>query len=95
MSWEPEEELVAWAEEHFKTLSVGAVWSPDSSGVTYIKQDDDTFALVRMVDHPTAKEHHAKFAILFDAVGLKVIEGDGEIVVPPAMTPQENAVQEY
>lgn len=95
MSWEPEEELVAWAEEHFKTLSVGAVWSPDSSGVTYIKQDDDTFALVRMVDHPTAKEHHAKFSILFDAVGLKVIEGDGEIVVPPAMTPQENAVQEY
>tara|TARA_R110002110_G_scaffold103942_3_gene262486 strand:- start:922 stop:1668 length:747 start_codon:yes stop_codon:yes gene_type:complete len=94
-NWEPNEELIEWAKQHFAGIGVGGVWAPDESGVTYIKQDDDTFALVRMVDHPTAHEHHHRFKQLFEGAGLNILEGDGLVTVPPAMTPQANAEQEF
>lgn len=93
--WEPNEEAIEWAKQHFAHIGVGGVWSPDGSGVTYVRQDDDTFALMRMVDHPTATAHHARFKKLFDAVGIELLEGDGAVLVPPAMSAQENAEQEF
>ena len=95
MSWEPDNELVEWAKGHLKGIGIGGVWAPADSGVTYIRQDEETFALVRIVDHPSAMEHHEKFSIIMEKSGFNVIEGDGEITVPPAMTADENAMQEY
>ena len=68
--WEPNEEAVEWAKQFFAEIGVDGVWSPEGSGVTYVRQDENTFALVRMLDHPTAKSHHARFKKLFDAMGI-------------------------
>lgn len=93
--WEPSADLLVWADEHFKGISIGGVWSPEGSGVSYIRQDEKTYALMRMVDHPSAAEHHGRFKVLMEAVGYTLEEGDGAVMVPPAMTADENAKQEY
>ena len=94
-TWEPAEELVEWAKQHFAGIGIGGVWSPDESGCTYVRQDEDTFALMRMIDHPTAYEHHRRFVKLFEAAGVDMIEGDGFVKQPPALTPEQNAEERY
>ena len=93
--WQPNEEAVEWAKQFFAQIGVGGVWSPEGSGVTYVRQDESTFALVRMLDHPTAKSHHARFKKLFDAVSVELLDGDGVVLVPHAMSAQENLEQEF
>lgn len=92
--WGPDEGLIEWAKQHFASIGVGGVWAPDESGVTYIKQDEDTFALIRMVDHPTAHEHHKRFKILYDATDFSIIDSDDMVIVPPAMNLEEHSRQE-
>ena len=65
-NWEPDEGLIEWAKQHFASVGVGGVWSPDESGCTYVRQTEDTWALMRMIDHPTAYEHHKRFLKLFE-----------------------------
>ena len=94
-TWEPEENLIEWAKQHFASVGIGGVWSPDESGCTYVRQDEDTFALMRMTDHPTAFEHHRRFVKLFEAAGVDMIEGDGFVKQPAALTPEQNSEQRY
>ena len=94
-TWEPDENLIEWAKQHFDSIGVGGVWSPDESGCTYVKQDEETFAVMRMVDHPTAYEHHKRFCMLFEAAGKTIIEGDGFVKTAPALTGAENAEERY
>ena len=45
MDWQPSEDLIKWGEEHFASMAVDSIWSPDDSGVTFRKTDDKTYAL--------------------------------------------------
>ena len=94
-NWEPDEGLIEWAKQHFASVGVGGVWSPDESGCTYVRQTDDPWALMRMIDHPTAYEHHKRFLKLFEGAGLNIIEADGFVKQPPALTGEQNAEQRY
>ena len=58
MDWQPSEELIAWGNEHFGGMPVDSVWSPDDSGVQYRKMSETSYALIFMLNHPLAQEHH-------------------------------------
>lgn len=84
MEWQPSEELIAWGNEHFAKMAVDAIWSPDDSGVQYRKMSENKYALVFMLNHPLAQEHHEKFTLLMEACGYEVEKPDGlEMVTPP------------
>jgi hypothetical protein len=84
MEWQPSEELIAWGNEHFGKMPKDAIWSPDDSGVQYRKMSHTAYALIFMLNHPLAKEHHEKFTLLMEACGYTVEKPDGlEMVTPP------------
>jgi hypothetical protein len=93
--WTPSEEDIAWTKEHLLHIGVDGVWSPENCGVTYVRQDENTFALMRMVDHPSAVKHHANFKKLFEACGIELLEGDGAVLVPPPLNAEEGAQQRF
>ena len=55
MDWQPSEDLIKWGEEHFASMGVDSIWSPDDSGVTFRKTDDKTYALVYRMNHPVSE----------------------------------------
>jgi hypothetical protein len=95
MEWQPSEELIAWGNEHFGKLSIDGIWSPDDSGVQYRKLSDNKFALMFMLNHPLAQEHHEKFTILMKACGYEIEEPDGIEMVTPPLDPMAHAEMQY
>ena len=45
MTFEVNEEMKNWAREHFGSIGIGGIWSPDGAGLTYQKLDDNTLMM--------------------------------------------------
>jgi len=95
MDWQPSEELIKWGEEHFASMAVDSIWSPDDSGVTFRKTDDKTYALVYRMNHPVSEEHYERLTILLQTCGYNVEEPDDVQVVTPPLNPQAQAHMEF
>lgn len=95
MEWTPSEELIAWGNEHFGNMPKDAVWSPDDSGVQYRKMSDTAYALIFMLNHPLAQEHHEKFTLLMEACGYTVEKPDGLEMVTPPIDPMAQAEMQF
>jgi|TARA_R100000353_G_scaffold53928_1_gene43180 hypothetical protein len=91
MEWQPNDETMTWAKEHFASIPTGGIWAPDGAGVQYRKMEEDTFALMMMYNHPDAEDFHQKFMVLFTAAGYKVVEGDEYQVINPPMNADDQA----
>tara|TARA_Y100000766_G_scaffold71045_1_gene59685 strand:+ start:3638 stop:4393 length:756 start_codon:yes stop_codon:yes gene_type:complete len=94
-AFEVNEELIVWAKEHIDSIPVGGTWSPQGAGVQYHKQDETTWALMSMYDHPETHAFHNSVMDLFGELGVTVQTPDGfEMVVPP-LDPTQVAEQEF
>jgi len=93
--WRPSEELVAWGNEHFGKMPVDSVWSPDDSGVQYRKMSETNYALIFMLNHPLAQEHHEKFTLLMKACGYTVEKPDGLVMETPPIDPAAQAEMNF
>ena len=94
-AFEVNEELIVWAKEHIDSIPVGGTWSPQGAGVQYHKQDETTWALMSMYDHPDTHAFHNSVMDLFGELGVTVQTPDGfEMVVPP-LDPTQVAEQEF
>ena len=94
-AFEVNEELIVWAREHIDSIPVGGTWSPQGAGVQYHKQDETTWALMSMYDHPETHAFHNSEMDLFNELGVTVQTPDGfEMVVPP-LDPTQVAEQEF
>ena len=90
---EIDEETKIWAKEHFDTMSVGGVWSPEGTGLTYQKTADNAWLLIRKMNHPSVTESHAAIATLMQSIDIDMIEGAEEIYNPP-QNPEEAYMME-
>ncbi len=95
MDWQPSEELIAWGSKHFGVMPVDSVWSPDNSGVQYRKMSETSYALISMLNHPLAQEHHEKFTLLMEACGYTVEKPDGLEMVTPPIDPAAHAEMDF
>ena len=95
MEWQPSEDLINWGNEHFASMAVDSIWSPDDSGVTFRKTDDKTYALVYRMNHPVSEEHYERLTILLRECGYTVEEPDDVQVVTPPLNPQAQAHMEF
>jgi len=95
MDWQPSEDLIKWGEEHFASMAVDSIWSPDDSGVTFRKTDDKTYALVYRMNHPVSEQHYERLTILLKECGYTVEEPDDVQVVTPPLNPQAQAHMEF
>lgn len=95
MDWQPSEDLIKWGEEHFASMTVNSIWSPDDSGVTFKKTDEKTFALVYRMNHPVSEQHYDRLKILLGECGYNVEEPDDVQVVTPPLNPQAQAHMEF
>ena len=95
MDWQPSEELIAWGNEHFGGMPVDSVWSPDDSGVQYRKMSETSYALIFMLNHPLAQEHHEKFTLLMEACGYTVEKPDGLEMRTPPIDPAAQAEMNF
>jgi hypothetical protein len=93
--WQPEAELLAWAKQHFESIPVNGVWSPDSTGVQYMKTDEKTWLLMSMYEHPDSKDYHNKMLVLMNAVGYEVATPDGFETITPPLDPSHQAEMHY
>tara|TARA_R110002020_G_scaffold216353_5_gene423967 strand:- start:1863 stop:2588 length:726 start_codon:yes stop_codon:yes gene_type:complete len=84
-------EMKTWAKEHFDNMGIGGVWSPDGTGLTYQKVTDDTWKLIRRMNHPTVEENHMRFATIMMSVGINMLEGDSVDYDPPASSEEAYA----
>ena len=75
-SFDVTDEMKQWAKEHFDTMGVGGIWSPEGAGLTYKKENDDSWKIVRKMNHSTVEENHMRFTSLMMSVGINMIEGD-------------------
>jgi hypothetical protein len=93
--WKPDDESIEWAKEHLSQIAVGGIWSPEGSGVTYYKQSEDTYALMKLMEHPSALEHHCKMTKMMEAADYTVLEGDGVEYVQPPLNAEDAANKEH
>lgn len=91
--WKPNKELIEWAKGHFAEMSVGGLWMPEGSGLTYVKVNDETWKLRSMVDSEEARDNHSRMKVLMFDVGVKVLDKDAEIMPMPD-SPEEAYMQE-
>jgi len=95
MEWQPTSELIDWGNDHFGKMAVDSIWAPDDSGVQYRKMSDNSYALVFMLNHPMAQEHHMKFTLLMEACGYTMEEPDALETVTPPLDPMAQAEMQY
>ena len=93
--WQPESELLTWAKQHFESIPVNGVWSPDSTGVQYMKTDEKKWSLMSMYEHPESKDYHNKMIILMNAVGYEIATPDGFETITPPLDPSHQAKMHY
>lgn len=80
---EIDEETKVWAKEHFDAMSIGGVWSPEGTGLTYQKTNDNAWLLIRRMNHPSVTESHAAIVTLMQSIDIDMIEGAEEVYDPP------------
>lgn len=88
--WKPTRELLEWAQVQAKEMNIGQAWMPPGSGLTYVKVDDNTWSLMRMVDNEEARDNHNRMKVLMFDVGVKIEDDKTEILPMP-----ENSEQAY
>ena len=76
---EIDEGTKTWAREHFDAMSVGGVWSPEGTGLTYQKTNDNAWLLIRRMSHPSVIESHAAIVALMQSIDIDMIEGAEEV----------------
>ena len=81
--WKPEKELIEWAEQHFAQMSVGGVWIPEASGLTYVKESDTVWLLKSMMNTPEVEINHRRMVTLMNSVGISVDDGQVQLMPPP------------
>tara|TARA_R110002020_G_scaffold168349_4_gene357088 strand:- start:2319 stop:3125 length:807 start_codon:yes stop_codon:yes gene_type:complete len=88
--WKPNKELIDWAKEHFAQMSVGGVWMPEGSGLTYVKEDEKRWRLKSILDSEEAKQNHDRMKMLMWDVGIIIVDDEPSILPVP-----ENDEQAY
>lgn len=76
-------QTVDWAKAHFASSPMGGVWSPDGSGLIFMKNDEKSWILNRAVQHPSCIEIlHGIRTLMFD-LGYNLDEADTVWDEPP------------
>ena len=91
--WKPNRELIAWAKEHFAQMSIGGVWMPEGSGLSYVKMDDNKWRLKSMIDSDESRENHDRMKTLMWDVGVVIVD-DEPSILPVPQSPEEAYMQE-
>ena len=76
-NWEPDESMIEWARGFFDSIHIGCIWSPEGSGLSYVKTSDDAWSILRMMDHTIANLYHKNFKKLFAAIDVGILEKSG------------------
>jgi hypothetical protein len=91
--WKPTKELIEWAKEHFAQMSVGGLWMPEGSGLTYIKETENKWRLQSMIESDEVRENHDRMKTLMWDAGVTVLDDDVAILPLPE-TAEEAYLQE-
>jgi hypothetical protein len=91
--WKPNKELIDWAKEHFSQMSIGGVWMPEGSGLTYVKIDEKKWRLKSMLDTEDAKQNHDRMKMLMWDIGIVIVD-DEPSILPVPETAEEAYMQE-
>jgi len=76
--------VVDWAKEHFAHSPLGGVWSPDGTGLIFLKTDTKEWTLQKAIQHPACIETlHGIRTVMFD-LGYSLNEKNTEWKEPPA-----------
>ena len=86
---EQDKQLVEWLREHTANVSVGGMWMPEGSGLTYIKEDEKTWRLTHMIDDESVESNHTRMKTLLWDIGINMI--DNEAIMRPAPTSEHEA----
>ena len=81
---EQDKQLVEWLKQHTADVSVGGMWMPEGSGLTYIKEDEKTWRLTHMIDDESVASNHTRMKTLLWDIGITMI--DDEAIMRPAPT---------
>ena len=81
--WKPEDELIRWARDHFSQMSVGGVWMPEASGLTYVKKSETLWLLKSMINTPDVENNHKRMVLLMNAVNISVDDEQVQLLPPP------------
>tara|TARA_B100001094_G_scaffold329920_1_gene393848 strand:+ start:9371 stop:10141 length:771 start_codon:yes stop_codon:yes gene_type:complete len=81
--WKPDDELKKWAEQHFAQMSVGGVWMPEASGLTYVKESETVWLLKSMMNTPDVQTNHVRMVELMNAVGVSCDDQHVQLLPPP------------
>ena len=76
-NWEPDEDMIGWAQRFFDSIPIGGIWSPEGSGVSYVKTSENAWSILRMMDHSIATAHHTSFKKLFAAIEVEILDKSG------------------
>jgi len=75
--------VVDWCKSHFAHSPLGGVWSPDGTGLIFMKKDTKEWDLVEGVQHPVCIDSlHGIRAVMFD-LGYSLNEKDTKWNDPP------------
>ena len=78
-NWEPDRDMIEWAQRFFDGIAIGDIWAPKGSGVSYVKTSDHAWSVLRMMGHPMTSAYHSKFKKTFAAIDVEILEGK----IPP------------
>ena len=86
---EQDKQLVEWLRQHTADVSVGGMWMPEGSGLTYVKEDEKTWRLTHMIDDESVESGHTRMKTLLWDIGINMI--DDEAIMRPAPTSEHEA----
>ena len=69
---EQDKQLVEWLRQHTADVSVGGMWMPEGSGLTYVKEDDKTWRLTHMIDDESVESGHTRMKTLLWDIGINM-----------------------
>jgi hypothetical protein len=90
---EQDKQLVEWLKQHTADVSVGGMWMPEGSGLTYIKEDEKTWRLTHMIDDESVENNHIRMKTLLWDIGINMID-DNTIMRPTPTNEREAHAQE-
>ena len=79
-NWEPDRDLIEWAQRFFDKIAIGDIWAPEGSGVSYVKTSNRAWSILRMMGHPMTTAYHTKFRKTFAAIDVEILEKSGSDV---------------
>ena len=76
-NWEPDRDMIEWAQRFFDRITIGDIWAPEGSGVSYVKTSENAWSILRMMDNSIATAHHTCFKKLFAAIDVEILDKSG------------------